>query len=492
MRRTVTGLTRVPWYEEVRNNRASARGLQPLQKQQRIAIATEELERLPETNKDTELREVIATSETAASSRNEKENIPTTTDRTSREVLFKPGEHSIHEVEMNSPRPVLGLPDFPVDPVISFLKQGKELLDDVDDGGNISLVSKTAVDGVWCLNLENPGEGNAITGEMMKQLEESMRAVNRAILTNHEIMALVIRGGGLNFSFGTAESIHQEYPSGEEGLVLSRYMSSILLELKSLPIITIAALEGTTAGTGCEIAMACDFRMCAEDSIIQFSDTQQGLSTGWGGAANLSNITNPRTALLLTASGKHITADESLDLGIVDCVCEPGNTYKEAIDFIKTNLHDHTGLGGTHGEITWRRHAVRRMKENVVAATMFSELRAQEDIEARNFQKLWVESAKVMAERRDAAGGLRRNAVLAALEDWSTLTDPHAMSLPLDEDVGKTLTPTRNVTRFGIASNNVEKAFTALFARKVNQPTFGSPQSDSLVKNKYLENNDKT
>eukprot|EP01060_Flectonema_neradi_P022265 TRINITY_DN30534_c0_g1_i1.p1 TRINITY_DN30534_c0_g1~~TRINITY_DN30534_c0_g1_i1.p1 ORF type:complete len:513 (+),score=92.27 TRINITY_DN30534_c0_g1_i1:55-1539(+) len=481
-------LNRITW-DRPAQMPAVARGMRrQQQQQQRVEVATQEVDYLPTSD-----NEILTTDEASPPHRQgtETSSSISTTDRNSREPIFQSENRPLHEVEQQHPRPTIGLPDMPVDPVLAFLRQGKELLEDVKDGGNISLVSKTGVDGVWCLNLENVGEGNAITGEMMMQLEESMRAVNRAILTNHEIVALVIRGSGLNFSFGTAESIHQEFPAAEEGLVLSRYMSSILLELKSLPIVTIAALEGTTAGTGCELAMACDFRICGEDAIIQFSDTNNGLTPGWGGSSNLAAITSPRTALLLTASGKHVTAEECLDLGIVDCVCQPGNSYNEAIEFIKTNLHDQTGLGGTHGEATWRRHSIRRMKENVVAATLFPELSSQQSIEARNFQRLWVESAKVMVERREAASGLRRNALKVGLEDWATITDPHAMSLPLDEDVGYALKPTQTATRFGIASNNVEKAFTAMFARKVNQPSLGSPQSTSHVKHKYLDDDNK-
>ncbi|KAJ9456815.1 putative enoyl-CoA hydratase [Diplonema papillatum] len=393
----------------------------------------------------------------------------------------------LHEVEKNRPRPVLVHADPPEDPMIAFVRQGKELLKGIEDGGDLSLISRTGVDGVWCLQLENLAEGNAVTGEMMMKLEEAMRMVNRAIKTDHELLALIIRGSGLNFSFGTAQSVHQELYEHDEGLVLSRYMQTILMELQCLPIITIAAVEGVCAGSAAEIALACDFRICAKDAMLQFSDVAQGLVPGWGGLGRLQEIATPRAALLLAASGKPITPEEGLGLGIVDAVCNAGDTYNEAIHFVESNLHDHSGLGGTHGELTWRRHGIRRMKENVVAAGLFPKPESQLAIEARNFQATWVADAKMMVERRAHVSGLRRASLKTALEDWSTITDPFAMSLPLDEDVGYGLAPTKASTMIGQASNSVERAFTALFSRKANQAIAGSPQSESFVKHKYLE-----
>eukprot|EP01059_Diplonema_ambulator_P016050 TRINITY_DN27323_c0_g1_i1.p1 TRINITY_DN27323_c0_g1~~TRINITY_DN27323_c0_g1_i1.p1 ORF type:complete len:497 (+),score=124.11 TRINITY_DN27323_c0_g1_i1:29-1492(+) len=390
-----------------------------------------------------------------------------------------------HPAKVAAPRPFRMHIEYREDPVISFVQQGRELLQGIDDGGRVATIGQTGVDGIWCIQLENLRQGNAITGEMMMQLEESMRMVNRAIKTNHEIMGLVIRGSGLNFSYGTSESISKEMTTGEEALIISRYMSSILLELQSLPVVTIAALEGVTAGSAAEIALACDFRIAAEDSMFQFSDTMNGLTPGFGGASRLADITSPRAALLLTASGKPVDPEEALELGLVDCITKPGATYNEAIKFFESNLHDHSGLGGQFGEKTWRRHSVRRMKDNVVASSVYSHFAAQET-EARNFQSTWNINAKVMTERRAQATGLMRASINTALEDWATLTDPFAMSLPLHEDVGKGLTPASSDNLIGRASNSVEHAFTALFERKANQPLLNSPQSESFMKHKYV------
>ena len=414
--------------------------------------------------------------------------------RHSRTRMFAPQPERRRDVplapeEVAAPRPVMVQATLNDDPVLDFLRQGKELLRDMHDGGDCRIVSETGVAGVWCLQLENLGEGNAVTGEMMLKLEEALRMVNRSIKTHSELIALVIRGSGLNFSYGTSKSVHQEMFEHDEGLIISRYMSSILLELQSLPIVTIAAIEGVAAGSAAEIALSCDFRIAAEDSILQFADTQNGITPGWGGTQRLAGITSPRTALLLTASGKPVTADEGLGLGVVDCVAQPGDTYNEAINFVETNLHDHTGLGGTHGEPTWRRHSIRRMKENVVATELFPTPEQHNDIEARNFQKTWFNDGKTMVERRQQASGLRRASINTALEDWATLADPHAMSLPLDEDVGLGLLPASqgSNTGWGRIGHDVDRAFTALFERKANQPVLGSPASESWVKHKYVE-----
>eukprot|EP00756_Hemistasia_phaeocysticola_P053882 Hpha_TRINITY_DN29829_c0_g1::TRINITY_DN29829_c0_g1_i1::g.2892::m.2892/K18426/ECHDC1; ethylmalonyl-CoA/methylmalonyl-CoA decarboxylase len=397
-------------------------------------------------------------------------------------------EVQAHAAEVKEPRTQFFHADLPHDPTSDFLRQGRELLSDMQDGGRVACIAETGVQGVWCLQLENLEHNNAITGDMMLELEETMRMVNRAIKTNHEIMALVVRGSGLNFSHGTAASVHQEKWWKEEGAVLSRYMNAITLELSSLPIVTIAAIEGVCAGTAAELAAACDFRVMSSEGMMQFADTHLGLTPGWGGAQRMAKITSSRAALLMIASGKPCSANDALDLGLADSLSRPGEAYDDAIEFIRNNLHDYSGIGGTHGELTWRRESIRMMKDNIVAADLFESVEAIQGTEQRNFRRSWDLNAKVMTERRMHAIGLNRAGVNRALEAWAVVTDPFATTIPPEEDVGKHgLTPASNNTRWGKMAVSTMGAFDTIMARKPHEPLPSSPESGSFLRGQQRE-----
>eukprot|EP01062_Namystynia_karyoxenos_P059588 TRINITY_DN51023_c0_g1_i1.p1 TRINITY_DN51023_c0_g1~~TRINITY_DN51023_c0_g1_i1.p1 ORF type:complete len:540 (+),score=178.28 TRINITY_DN51023_c0_g1_i1:83-1621(+) len=396
-------------------------------------------------------------------------------------------EIPLHPAEEQQPRTVWLHPEMPVDPTEHFLKQGRELLQDMQDGGYVSLIRETGVPGLWCLQIENLEMGNAITGEMMLQLEETMRMVNRALKTNNEVMALIVRGGGLNFSYGTSPTLHQEKWWQEEGHVLSRYMHALTLELSSLPIITIAAIEGVCAGTALELAAACDFRIVSSAGMLQFADTQLGLIPGWGGAQRVARITSGRAALLMAASGKPCSPQDALELGLADMISRPGETYDDAVTFVRENLHDYSGIGGTHGEVTWRREAIRGMKDNIVASDLFESIEAIQGTEGRNFRKSWDLNAKVMADRRQQAIGLRRAGINHSLEAWNVATDPFATSIPPDEEVGRHgISPVADNTRWGRAKGSTQEAFDSILARPPAEALPSSPESARFMRRQKL------
>ena len=72
-------------------------------------------------------------------------------------------------------------------------------------------------------------------------------------------------------------------------------MSQALDVLATLPVPVIAAIEGAVRGGGCEITLAADLRVAADDATFAFSHVKMGLSPGWGGAQRLYTLLGYKT-----------------------------------------------------------------------------------------------------------------------------------------------------------------------------------------------------
>lgn len=89
-----------------------------------------------------------------------------------------------------------------------------------------------------------------------------------------------------------------------------------------LPLISVALVEGRALGGGAELTTACDFRLMAPGSVIQFVHKHMGLVPGWGGAARLVRIVGSQNALKLLGGALKVDPELGLQIGLADGVLE--------------------------------------------------------------------------------------------------------------------------------------------------------------------------
>jgi len=82
----------------------------------------------------------------------------------------------------------------------------------------------------------------------------------------------------------------------------------------------VAAIEGQALGGGAEILTACDMRLMTKSAKIGFVNILMGVSTGWSGGTRLTHLLGYTNALDLLASGRVVSAEEALQLGLVNHV----------------------------------------------------------------------------------------------------------------------------------------------------------------------------
>lgn len=94
--------------------------------------------------------------------------------------------------------------------------------------------------------------------------------------------------------------------------------NAVMDALASLPSITVAALHGAALGGGCEIALACDFRIATEKVKIGLPETSLGLIPGWGGTQRSLRLLGPTWARRLVWSATPLAARQALEIGLID------------------------------------------------------------------------------------------------------------------------------------------------------------------------------
>jgi enoyl-CoA hydratase/carnithine racemase len=102
-------------------------------------------------------------------------------------------------------------------------------------------------------------------------------------------------------------------------------------EWERSPIVTIASVNGLALGGGCEIAMACDFRLAAISASFGQPEINLGIIPGFGGTQRLPRLVGPARALELNLLGEPISAVEALDIGLVHRVVDDHELFDTAL-----------------------------------------------------------------------------------------------------------------------------------------------------------------
>ncbi len=184
-------------------------------------------------------------------------------------------------------------------------------------------------DDVFTITLNDPDKRNAQTPETWEEL------YNISVNVPGPARFIVLRGNGKSFSAGldramfTAEGIAGQ-PSFMEMAVQSdtelddtiAHYQRFFRVLRDLPQISVALVQGHAIGAGFQLALACDLIIAQPSAQFALKETQWGLTPDLGGTVRFMETIGYRRSLELIGSGRSITADEALKLGLVIAVTD--------------------------------------------------------------------------------------------------------------------------------------------------------------------------
>ncbi|HEX2418904.1 MAG TPA: enoyl-CoA hydratase-related protein [Micromonosporaceae bacterium] len=182
--------------------------------------------------------------------------------------------------------------------------------------------------GIDVIRLERPPM-NALN----RQVQEELRAAAHQA-TDSDARAVVVYGGEKVFAAGAdiKEMADMSYP---DMVVRAGALSSAFDAVARVPKPVIAAISGYALGGGCELALACDFRIIAEDAKLGQPEIKLGVIPGAGGTQRLARLVGPARAKDIIFTGRFVASDEALAIGLVDRVVPAGEVYTAAIEYAK-------------------------------------------------------------------------------------------------------------------------------------------------------------
>jgi len=174
---------------------------------------------------------------------------------------------------------------------------------------------------VATLRLTRPEIRNALSGlQMIDELTDALVSVR----DDPNIVVLIVTGEGDAFSAG-GDLRDMRQRSGlfagdtpdEVALAYRTGIQRVPKVLATMNTITIAAVNGPAIGAGCDLALMCDLRIAARDAVFAESFVKIGLISGDGGAWFLPRIVGMQRAIELLVTGRTISADEAVAIGMV-------------------------------------------------------------------------------------------------------------------------------------------------------------------------------
>ena len=170
-------------------------------------------------------------------------------------------------------------------------------------------------DGVALVTLNNP-KVNALSQALLSDLYDV--AVE---LTANPAGAVVITGGERLFAAGADIS---EFGGAEAGRAIGEGFHRALNAVAAIPRFVIAAVSGYALGGGCELSLACDYRIAGERAVFGQPEILLGIIPGGGGTQRLARAVGNSRAKELMVTGRQVKAEEALRIGLADEVV-PGD-----------------------------------------------------------------------------------------------------------------------------------------------------------------------
>ena len=245
---------------------------------------------------------------------------------------------------------------------IAKISRREKVMEKINTGTEHLIFEKQ--NGVAILTMNRPDARNAMSGEM----NEAMKNVLEEVELDSDVRCVVLTGAGKGFCAGGDV---KGMASSGDGTVGSNTIDAAIHrqrvqqratsgKLYKMPKQTLAALPGAAAGAGLSYALACDLRVMARNAIMTTAFAKVGFSGDYGGSYFMTQLIGSAKARELYFLSDRVTAEEALQLGLTNWVCEPEELMDKTMEiadqlakgpsvayrYMKENLNR-----ATHGEV---------------------------------------------------------------------------------------------------------------------------------------------
>ena len=166
------------------------------------------------------------------------------------------------------------------------------------------------------VTINRPKSLNALNSETLEELDTAFSEIEK----RKDIRVVILTGAGEKAFVAGADISEMVDATAPEGRAMSLLAMEAFNKLENMPQVTIAAVNGYALGGGCEIAMACDIRVAAENAVFGQPECGLGIIPGFGGTQRLARLIGKGRAKGLIFTCDKIKADEAYRIGLVNKV----------------------------------------------------------------------------------------------------------------------------------------------------------------------------
>ncbi len=197
-----------------------------------------------------------------------------------------------------------------------------------------SLIQFETKEGIATLTINRPDKLNALNDAVIEELSEAVAAIE----IDDSIRGVIVTGAGPKAFVAGADigELATQGPLSGKDRSLTGQAVFRRLERCGKPVI--AAVNGFALGGGCELAMACHFRLASENAKFGQPEVKLGIGPGYGGTVRLPRLVGKGRALELLLTGDMIDAHEAYRIGLVNRVVAADELIPEAEKLLRRIL----------------------------------------------------------------------------------------------------------------------------------------------------------
>ena len=193
-----------------------------------------------------------------------------------------------------------------------------------------STLVTSLIDGIYTITINRPEKLNALNSIVLSELEHAIDE----IYSNPLIKSAIITGTGSKAFVAGADISEFSDLTKAEAIKLSKRGQDIFFKIENSGKPIIAAVNGFALGGGCELAMACHFRIASENARFGQPEVNLGIVPGYGGTQRLTKLIGKGRAIELLISGIMIDAKTALQFGLVNYVVQEESLMNKAISIL--------------------------------------------------------------------------------------------------------------------------------------------------------------
>ena len=180
---------------------------------------------------------------------------------------------------------------------------------------------------VALLTISAPKSLNALNSTILNEIGDYLDRFD-----SRRFRCLVITGDGEKSFVAGADISEMAGLDTAQGEAFGKRGAEVFRRLETLPVPVIAAVNGFALGGGCELAMACDIRLCSDNARFGQPEVGLGIIPGFSGTVRLARLVGMGMAKQLIYTGRAVKADEALRIGLVNEVVPQADLMGRAIE----------------------------------------------------------------------------------------------------------------------------------------------------------------